>query len=115
MLSTGSPLELEPVGAPELDVPGDPGFDGETEGTDEALTEERGRNREPSLEEGVFGLRADAARKHEDEEEDSDFGFDDFDHEDETDEEEDVDDDFDDDEGDELDDDVDEFEASEEP
>jgi ribonuclease E len=116
MLSTENPLEREPIAAPQLDIPEDPGLNGEADGGDTTLAEEQVSDWEPSFEEGAFGLRADAARKQEDDDDDdSDFGFDDFDYDDETDEEEELEDDLDEDEDDELDDDFDDFEDSGEP
>ncbi len=111
MLSTRSSFGFEPAVAPELESPDDPGFGSQTEGADAAVTEEQAAEWEPLSEEGALGLRADAARKQDDD--DSDFGFDDFEYDDESDEDEDLDDDFDDEE-DELDEDFDEFEESDE-
>jgi hypothetical protein len=112
MLSTRDPFELESGAEPELESPRDPGFGGEAEGTDAALTEEQAADWDSSYGEGALDFEADAARKQ-DEDDDSDFGFDDFDYEDEDDEDEDLDDDFDDEE-DELDEDFDEFEETDE-
>jgi hypothetical protein len=113
MVLTGGPRELERAIAPEFELRDDPEFNSDANEVGTAVIEEQSADLERLSEQGAWDLRASSGRRHDDDE-DSDFGFDDFDHDD-ADEDEELDDDFDDDDDDDLDDDLDDFDASEEP
>lgn len=114
MVLTGGPCELEQAIATEFGFHVGSEFDREADDTATAvIVEEESADPERLSEHAAWDFHASSGRRHEDDE-DSDFGFDDFDHDD-ADEEEELDDDFDDDEDEDLDDDLDDFDPSEEP
>jgi len=111
MILTGGDREFDPVIALEFETREDSDFDTEAGGWGEEVIEDPQADPEQPSEPGAWGLMASSGRRRE-EEEDSDYGFDDFEYDDDTGDDE-LDDDFDE-EDDDVDDDLDDFDGGEE-
>ena len=104
MMFTESPCELALGIAPEFATAGGAEEENNPQSEEAALPEEPNVDWDYVSEDGAYSLAADGVRKQFDDD-DSDFGFDDFDYDDE--EDDDIDDDLDDEDDDDTDDDVD--------